>query len=246
MTGITGQSVDARVRPVFQGQTLLAIGFNPDIDTGTVPEDVWPVGGLIDFATTAGPVSVVSDSVDDTAAGTGAQSLLLNGVDENFAEISEVVVLNGLTPVLTVADFLHVQISTVLTVGSGGVNAGVITFTIDGGVVNGIVVGKSQTQSAARVIPASVKPGTVAHLINTFAVAGKQQTSVATVSLVSTLATGVIISSLDIPVTSAGGPFTLDIHTPVTFTVGSKTVVRVSEVSANSTLVSAVLQFAWL
>lgn len=231
---------------ILTGQTLLMTGFNPDVDSGKVPEDCWPIGGLIDFATTAGKVSIVSTSANDTAVGTGAQTLLIDGVDSSFNEITETISLNGLTPVLTTKDFLHVQISTVKSAGVLQGNNGIITFTIDGGIVNGIAVGKSQTQSCARIIPVSIKVGTICHLINAFALTAKQKSSVATVTLITIPPSGVIIESLEIPLTSDSGNFILDLSVPSVFEVGSKIIVRITDTSSKNILVSAGLQFAWL
>lgn len=107
-------------------------GENRDIDIATVPEDVWASGGVYTgFPTgTAETLQVLSGSADDAAAGTGARTVKISGLlDANFVEIDPITVtLNGTTPVLISATTMkRCSKIEVITAGSGGVNAGVIT-----------------------------------------------------------------------------------------------------------------------
>ena len=101
---------------VLLGQSLLLTGFNDDVDTASVPEDIWPQGGQIVFPSVAAVVDIVSDSALDTAAGTGARSVLVSGVDNNLNIISETVILNGVVAVATIQLFLFVQTAILETV----------------------------------------------------------------------------------------------------------------------------------
>jgi hypothetical protein len=74
-------------------------------------------------------MDVVSDSVNDSAAGTGLRTLLISGVDGTGAEISEVVTMNGTTDVTTVNSYLRVNFMTGITAGSTGFNEGIVTAT---------------------------------------------------------------------------------------------------------------------
>lgn len=71
-------------------------------------------------------INVSSDDAADTAAGTGARTVQLFGLDADYAEVNETVTLNGVTPVTTTQTFLRLNRMAVLTAGSGGVNAGPI------------------------------------------------------------------------------------------------------------------------
>ena len=102
-------------------------GYNGDIDAGT--ETVVPAGGLWLPPTAARVHAVVSGSANDAAAGTGARTLLLTGILASGAESSEIITLNGTTPVNSSGSYIHVTSLEVLTAGSGGVNAGIITAT---------------------------------------------------------------------------------------------------------------------
>jgi len=72
-------------------------------------------------------VAVLSSSVLDTSAGTGARTINVMGLDANYVLQSEIVTLNGVTPVNTVNTFIRVHSASIQTAGSGGVNAGTIT-----------------------------------------------------------------------------------------------------------------------
>mgnify|MGYP003656258606 CR=1 FL=1 len=107
-------------------EAVEVFGYNPDVDTAL--ETVWPHGGILGFPATALQLSVSSNSADDTAAGTGARTVFVSGLDANHNVISETVVLNGQTSVLTVQSFLHVNQCYVATAGSLDSAAGTIYF----------------------------------------------------------------------------------------------------------------------
>lgn len=102
-------------------------GYNADIDIGT--ETVWSVGGTFTRMTTARTLSVVSTDTNDTSAGTGAQSIIIYGVDANWKSQTVVVTMNGTTPVVTAETWMGVNRMAIYAAGSGGVNAGTITAT---------------------------------------------------------------------------------------------------------------------
>ena len=73
--------------------------------------------------------SIKSGNVNDTAAGTGARQVLLTYLTATFELKTEILTLNGTTAVATAAsDIAFVESLTVVSVGSGGGNAGTITF----------------------------------------------------------------------------------------------------------------------
>lgn len=120
---------------IAQHQSVVVFGYNSDVDTSI--ETVWPYGGLLTFPSAALQMKVSSDSANDTAAGTGARTVYIEGLDANHAVISETVTLNGQTAVLTTQSFLHVNNCYVATAGSGNSAAGSIyigTGTVTAGV----------------------------------------------------------------------------------------------------------------
>jgi hypothetical protein len=107
-------------------QSIIVFGFNSDVDTAV--ETVWPQGGILASPATALQLSVSSSNAADTAAGTGARTVYLEGLDANHNTISEVVTLNGQTAVTTTRSYLHINNCYVQTVGSGNTAAGTIYF----------------------------------------------------------------------------------------------------------------------
>jgi hypothetical protein len=107
-------------------QPVVIFGYNPDIDTSV--ETVWPQGGLLSFPASALQLSVSSSSADDTALGTGARTVYLEGLDANHNTISETVTLSGQTAVTTTESYLHINNCYVQTAGSGNTAAGTIYF----------------------------------------------------------------------------------------------------------------------
>lgn len=115
------------------GYTRVALlGHNPDIGLGAA-EDVWEGGGNYTLLSAASQLELVSASAADAAAGTGARTVLIQGLDANWLPISETITLNGLTPVSTVNSYLRLNLMTTVTSGSGQVNAGDLTLRVAGG-----------------------------------------------------------------------------------------------------------------
>lgn len=130
-------------------------GRNADIDSAAA-ETIWDAGGTYVWPTTSEPLSVVSDSTDDDAAGTGLRTLEIQGLDLNWNEISETVTLDGTTPVVTDIGFFRVFRIKGMTAGSGSVNAGNVTVTNEtsGQTLGKVEAGKGQSQLALYSVPA--------------------------------------------------------------------------------------------
>lgn len=130
-------------------------GSNLDISNAT-PEDVWPLGGDYVFPTQARIHDLVSDAAADASAGTGARTVLVEGLDADYNEISETITLNGLTPVPTTLEYLRINLLTVKTAGSGEENAGIITATAqtDATVTSVISIGINISTQCIFTVPA--------------------------------------------------------------------------------------------
>jgi len=116
-------------------RAVTVFGYNPDVDTSE--ESVWPDGGTVPHNVTASKLKVSSTSANDTSAGTGARTVRIEGLNSLYVEISETVTLNGQTAVETANTYIAINNLIVLTVGSGGKNAGDInvgTGTVTAGV----------------------------------------------------------------------------------------------------------------
>jgi len=110
-------------------QSIVVFGYNPDVDTSV--ETVWPYGGILSFPDNALRMSVSSDNTNDTAAGTGARTVYIQGLNANHDTISETVSLNGQAAVLTANSYLHINQAYVATAGSLNSAAGNIYFGTD-------------------------------------------------------------------------------------------------------------------
>ena len=111
------------------------IGRCSDVDN--VLHDTWD-GPTPLYVFPAAPMQmqIVSTSADDTAAGTGVQTIRLYYLDENYEEQQEILTLDGVTPVLTIAtNILRVNKMHAGSIGSGGVAAGAISLTDVGATV---------------------------------------------------------------------------------------------------------------
>lgn len=147
-------------RGQIQGhKTVFKFGNNSDIN-GSL-ETIWSQGGIYAYPASAIAMKVSSSSTDDAAAGTGARTVVVSGLDENYNEASETVELNGQTEVLTTTTFIRVFRAYVATAGSGGTAAGTIyvgTGTVTSGVPATIyaviTLGENQTTMALWTVPA--------------------------------------------------------------------------------------------
>jgi uncharacterized membrane protein YedE/YeeE len=106
-------------------------------------------------------MKVSSSSTDDAALGTGARTVFVYGLDENYREITEVVTLDGQTEVLSTQSFLRVSRAFVITAGSGNtaagdiyVGTGTVTAGVPATVYAVITLGENQTTMAVWTVPA--------------------------------------------------------------------------------------------
>jgi hypothetical protein len=103
-------------------------------------------------------MSVVSTSADDAAAGTGARTLVIEYLNGTLDLSVEMITLNGLTPVNTVAtDVRWVQAVHVATAGSGGKAAGNIDIKHNSTVYKRISAGQRNSHSSFKRVPRGKK-----------------------------------------------------------------------------------------
>jgi hypothetical protein len=112
-------------------------------------------------STSSGQRSISSSSANDAGSGTGAQQITINYLDSSFVQHSETVTLNGTAAVATVGtNYLYIESIVVSQVGSGGMNAGIISLYTNtsggGGVIGSIAAGDQQTWWAHHYVPAGV------------------------------------------------------------------------------------------
>lgn len=152
LTVAKGDIANHEIRHIF--------GYNPDVDSGS-EETIWTAGGLYVHLDTPAIMTVSSTSANDTSAGTGARSVFIRGINSTGNEATETVVLNGQTAVNTVHTYTEIQNALVVSVGSGGENAGNIsigTGTVTAGVpaniFGHILAGENQSLMGHFTVPA--------------------------------------------------------------------------------------------
>lgn len=139
-------------------------GRNPSVNTANVPVDLWPTpGGVLIYPDldVAQSLEALSSSAADAPAGTGAYVVLISGGLDNtltqFSPVTEVVLLNGTTPVALTRQYRWLDAVAILPpLGSGQTNAGDITVRIAGGgtAVAQIRAGDGISKSGIYIVPA--------------------------------------------------------------------------------------------
>ena len=129
-----GQIPGHSVRNIF--------GTNPSIGTTFVTP--WEVNGPLPFLSAEQNLSLVSTSASDTAI-----SILVSGTDGNYSAISEVVALNGTTPVVTTKKFFRIN-DLITTAGNA---VGDVTASYGGTVYAKILAGYGRNQASVFTVP---------------------------------------------------------------------------------------------
>ena len=135
--------------------------FGINTAVGTSNETVWIGSNAYTFPAAASVLKVSSSSASDTAAGTGARTVLIEGLNAAYEAVSETVSLDGQTQVDTTNSYIRVNKMIVLTAGSGGTSVGNI-YAGTGAAVSGVpptVVNQTgilanETESGFYTVPA--------------------------------------------------------------------------------------------
>jgi len=115
---------------------------------------VWPDGAVTFTPSLGVQMSLVSTSADDSAAGPNVQQLEIHYLDRKLDPQSELVDMNGLTPVLTQAtDIRWIQCMHLNRTGANTVAAGIITATYGGNTYSYIPAGETRCSSSFRMVP---------------------------------------------------------------------------------------------
>ncbi len=137
-------------------RSVRKFGNNPSV--GSTEEPIWFGSAAKTYPTTADTILVAAGgNVNDTAAGSGARTVVFDGLDADFAEISEEITLAGASAsAATTQAFLRMFRAYVGTPGTyGGVNAGDIAIETSGGIVlANMPAEKAETQLGWYTVPA--------------------------------------------------------------------------------------------
>lgn len=140
--------------------TINKFGRNIDVDIGS--EDIIGIGGTLDLSLLSGAVTtidIVSGSTDDDLTGSGAEKVIVYGLDANYERQQLEMTLNGTGPVTSTGYNWRFVYRAEVTQSNNGANdtynAGIITISKTGGSnLMTIAIGDNQTMHAAFMIPA--------------------------------------------------------------------------------------------
>ena len=125
-----------------------------DFAGAAVNEMIWSDGTYSVPPIAGVQLSISSTSADDSATGTGIRSIELHYLDSNLDEQIEIVVLNGLTPVLTQATNIRfVNLMHIQTFGTQSLAQGNIQGVSGGLTYASILTGSNVQISSARMVP---------------------------------------------------------------------------------------------
>ena len=138
---MAGISIDATLSPeeyvvaVARGKypntsLVTAFGYAAAVGGAVTNANLWELATTWTLLASAQSLELLSSSASDAVAGTGARSILVQGLDANFNQISETVVPNGTTIVALVNTYRVINNLTVLTAGSTNSNVGNITVRV--------------------------------------------------------------------------------------------------------------------
>ena len=231
-------------------ESVYKFGNNAEVSNST--ETIWQQGGLYSYLSAASVLKVSSSSANDTSAGTGARTVELFGLDGDYNEINEVVILNGQTAVNTTLSYLRINRMIVRSAGSGGANAGIIyagTGTVTTGVPANIYAtingdGTNQTLMALWTVPA----GYTAYLMQYDVSNGTTSNTPAVCKM--TLAArphGEVFQSKDVKSLTTGMHIENTLVVPIKFT--EKTDIEVRAVSSSNSVtfdISSALEIIYI
>ena len=157
---LTEQNINI-ARGLIRGATVIhKFGRNPNV--GGAPETIWEQGGIYTYLTVASTIYVYGADAQDGAAGTGARTVTVQGLDANYNEIEETLTVDG---AVSTQSFLRVYRAFVASAGSLQTNKGDVLISTGASgtgtvlakiatVGTGTVYGQGQTNLALYTIPA--------------------------------------------------------------------------------------------
>lgn len=154
--------------------------FGSNDAVGTTEESVWAHGGRYVWPAAASTMTVSSTSANDAAAGSGAQTVQIYGLDENWLPQDEIVAMDGQTPVTTAGTYIRMFRALTRSAGALGgndgdiyVGTGTVTVGVPANVYARILPSINQTLQAVWSIADGRKAYMTNFLVSSF---GNQNT----------------------------------------------------------------------
>lgn len=237
----TGSSYDWAINisagDVAGSSYIEKFGMNVDVDTNK--ETIWDGGGIYSYISTAETVAITSTSGADSAAGTGARTVEIQGLDATHTLVYETLTVGGGAGT---QEFLRIFRANVVTAGTSGINEGTVSITssgtstvlaqigVDGTGSN--AAGRGQTFMALYTVPA----GKTAYLTQWTVGCGKQNTDAVATFLAKP--EGSAWNAKDI-ITVSATTYAKDYKIPLQFTEKTDIEVRAYSTTNNSLVSSS-------
>lgn len=160
-------SIAAGVNPKWEVENIVGVTTDAPTASFQVLTEANSSGLDVTFPDNAGvTLSFASTDANDNIAGTGARTLLIEGLDVGYVKQFDVVALNGQTPVNSNLVFTRINQLLVLTAGSNEINAGEIycsdsadTFVLgvpQTRMYQNIAIGFSYSSTATLTLPSDI------------------------------------------------------------------------------------------
>jgi hypothetical protein len=153
--------------------------FGMNDDVGASFETVWDGNAPYVWPTTATVASITGGAQDD-AGGSGALTINVSGLDQNYNEYNEDVTMTGAAPALTTGKFIRIFRMKVLTAGSDGTNNAAITAQINSQNAAIITTGYGQTLMSLWTVPAGYTGWLINWYANTSVISKANETRIRT------------------------------------------------------------------
>lgn len=228
-------------RGLRQGHSIWnKFGYNADVDTGT-EEVVATWGGAFQYLTSGETLNISSTDATDDLASTGAQKIIIYGVDSNWNPQTEVIEMDGTTIVTTATSWIGISRMAVHTASTTKANAGIITATssVSGYTLGQIPDGDGTSQQSIFYVPADHQALADWLLVNVRKLAGGTAPRVTirawVYSAVSNSEYEVFRYDLDTNIENH-----IDLEPPIPFQIGEKSIFWLTaETNTNDTIVGS-------
>ena len=135
--------------------------FGINATVGTSNETIWIGSSVYTFPAAAAATTISSSNAADAAAGAGARTVRVEGLNANYEAVVETATLNGQTAVALTNQYLRVNRITVLTAGTNNtssgniyVGTGAVNTGVPAAIINQTGILSNESESAFYTVPA--------------------------------------------------------------------------------------------
>ena len=223
-------------KPIADFDVVHKFGSIDGVDIVRTPEDVWDGGDVYPFPSAAAETTIASTDANDAAAGTGARTVRVYGLDSDYKSISEDVTLDGTNDVTLSNQYLRCFRMKVLTAGSHETNVGDLQVKHGSTVITQITADEGQTLMAIYTVP---DDGQKMFLVKWYVTCGKKKTTNATIKLQMRGYGGAWQTKEVIQISNTSGDWQYEYPVPLRLSPKTDIRVRIGDVAADGTDITA-------